>query len=135
MAGELEGAPAGAAVVKAWTCRVVHTHPVVQVKDRAKWDVWNGVKGMSKEEAMQVRLLDDANDLKLFRCRIPHSWSPPPPPAGYHHSPAPTNASCPLPHTHPHMHTPQRYIDLVAEGNPGWESHEALKDYREDSEP
>ena len=129
MAGELEGAPAGAAVVKAWTCRVVHTHPVVQVKDRAKWDVWNGVKGMSKEEAMQV---------SHGRCRLRSrlvGGAPPPPPAGYHHSPAPTNASCPLPHTHPHMHTPQRYIDLVAEGNPGWESHEALKDYREDSEP
>lgn len=28
----------------------------------------------------------------------------------------------------------QKYIDLVAEGNPDWESHEALKDYKEEEE-
>ena len=27
---------------------------------------------------------------------------------------------------------PQKYIDLVAAGDPNWESHEALKDYKEE---
>lgn len=26
----------------------------------------------------------------------------------------------------------QKYIDLVAAGDPNWESHEALKDYKEE---
>ena len=30
------------------------------------------------------------------------------------------------------LSTPQKYIDLVAEGDPAWESHEALKDYKEE---
>lgn len=28
--------------------------------------------------------------------------------------------------------TLQKYIDLVAAGDPNWESHEALKDYKEE---
>ncbi|KAL4437790.1 hypothetical protein ABPG77_005702 [Micractinium sp. CCAP 211/92] len=50
----------------------------VQFEARAKWDAWNSVKGMSKEEAMQ------------------------------------------------------KYIDLVAEGDPAWESHPALAEYKEE---
>jgi diazepam-binding inhibitor (GABA receptor modulating acyl-CoA-binding protein) len=51
----------------------------VQMEARAKWDAWNELKGMSKEEAMA------------------------------------------------------KYIELVAAGDPSWESHEALKDYKEDA--
>lgn len=29
---------------------------------------------------------------------------------------------------------PQKYIDLVAAGDPNWESHEALKDYKEEEQ-
>ncbi|KAI7841452.1 hypothetical protein COHA_004847 [Chlorella ohadii] len=50
----------------------------VQFEARAKWEAWNKLKGMTKEEAMQ------------------------------------------------------KYIDLVAAGDPNWESHEALKDYKEE---
>lgn len=33
----------------------------VQLEARAKWDAWNSIKGMSKEEAMQnyVELMED----------------------------------------------------------------------------
>jgi len=51
----------------------------VQLEARAKWDAWNELKGMSKEEAMQ------------------------------------------------------KYIDLVAAGDSNWESHDALKDYKEEA--
>ncbi len=27
---------------------------------------------------------------------------------------------------------PQKYIDLVAAGDPNWEAHEALKEYKEE---
>lgn len=47
----------------------------VQLEARAKWDAWNGLKGLSQDEAKQM------------------------------------------------------YIDLVAEGDPSWESHDTLKDY------
>lgn len=51
----------------------------MQFEARAKWDAWNELKGMSKEEAMQ------------------------------------------------------KYVDLVAAGDPNWESHDCLKDYKEDA--
>lgn len=91
----------------------------MQFEARAKWDAWSALKGMSKAEAMQASL----------------AWGACKPQSTTNHMAGRDQTSLQaLQHTAPTRALLQKYIDLVAEGDPNWEGHEALKEYKEDEQ-